>query len=136
MTFADGLYGELLERGIQYFLPDTEWSARGPVESNDPLALKLTQKPGTMSVEWLGQRHELRSRSGDFTDSQARMARRVGNVLQARHQILVDGQRAVENFDLFRGVPEDRYVSAYLDPQPLPQWGDAHRCGRSNYRRN
>ena len=118
MLFADGLYGELLERGIQYFLPEIGWSAREAVESLNSVELKIEQHPDRLCVEWLGQRHQLRLASGAFTDSQVRMVRRIGNVLQARYQILMDGQRAVQNFYLFRGLPEDRYVSAYLDPGP------------------
>lgn len=118
MTFADGLYGELLERGIRYFLPATEWAAREQVPSADPGVLTISESPDRLLLEWLGQRHQVRNCSGAFTESQVRMVRRIGSVLLARYQLLTDGQRAVENFHLFRGSPEDRYVSGYLNPGP------------------
>lgn len=129
ISFADGLYGELLERGIRYFLPEAEWTVRENAASSDPLVLKLSREPEALCLEWLGERHRLRSTSGPFTDSQVRIVRRVGDVLQARYQILMDGQRAVENFHLFRGLPEDRYVSAYLDPGPYKSGGSLAAAG-------
>jgi len=127
VTFADGLYGELLERGVSYFVPESDWGAREPYASAAPERLRLEEGPACVRFEWLGYRRELR---GSFTESQLRMLRRIGSVLQARYELLMDSERAVENFHLFRGLPEDRYVSAYLDPGPyhnldsLTQVGD------------
>jgi hypothetical protein len=115
MTFADGLYRELLERGVHYFVPQSEWGAREPFVAALPDRLRIEEKPDGVCFEWLGYRRVLR---GLFTESQLRMLRRIGNVLQARYDLLMDSARAVENFHLFRGLPEDRYVSAYLDPGP------------------
>jgi hypothetical protein len=39
-------------------------------------------------------------------------------VLSLRYQMLVDSAVAAERIDMFRGLPEDRFVSAYLDPAP------------------
>ena len=119
MTFADGLYGELLEGGIRYFLPDSEWMPRVARESSDPGLLRFEEAPGRLALDWLGERHELVNPGQRlFTEEQVRMVRRIGDVLQARYRLLTDGARAVENFHLFRGLPEDRYVSAYLNPAP------------------
>ncbi len=118
MTFADGLYGELLERGVHYFFPDSLWGDREVSTSSTPEVLSIREEKSTLVFEWLAQARTLRSSTGRFTESQVRMVRRIGSVLQARFNLLMDSARAVENFNLFRGLPEDRYVSAYLDGGP------------------
>lgn len=119
MTFADGLYGELLERGIRYFLPETDWVREAETEEAvSPRLVAERRGDGRLSVAWLGERHTLLSRAGTFSEAQMRMVRRIGNVLEARYQLLSDAPKAVENFHLFRGLPEDRFVSAFLDPAP------------------
>jgi len=130
VTFADGLYGELLERGVQYFLPESHWEERGTGDSATPEILSILEEGKALRFKWLGWSRGLRSGSNEFTESQLRMVRRIGSVLQARYHLLMDSARAVENFHLFRGLPEDRYVSAYLDDAPyrsveaLTRWGD------------
>ena len=36
----------------------------------------------------------------------------------ARYQLLTNEELAAQSFQLFRGLPEDRFVSAFLDPTP------------------
>ncbi len=118
MTFADGLYSELLERGIRYFLPDTKWGEREECPSETPGVLRIEVQLRRVKFNWLGYCRELQNGGSGFTEAQLRMVRRIGSVLQARYDLLMDPARSVENFHLFRGLPEDRYVSAYLDPGP------------------
>jgi hypothetical protein len=39
-------------------------------------------------------------------------------VLSARYQLITNQALAAQSFQLFRGLPEDRFVSAFLDPSP------------------
>jgi len=118
VTFANRLYGELLEQGVHYFLPDSHWDEREVSALATSEVLSIREERSMLRFDWLGQSRGLRSGSGHFTESQVRMVRQIGSVLQARYHLLMDSTRAVENFHLFRGLPEDRYVSAYLDGGP------------------
>jgi hypothetical protein len=53
-----------------------------------------------------------------FTDDERKLIYAIGRVLTARYQALFNPDIAARNFHLFRGLPEDRYVSAFLDPAP------------------
>ena len=121
--FIDALYGELLARGIEYFFPGSRLAPIGTTRPSRP-ALVCRQTPDdTFELDWLGVRYVLRTGT-PFTESQSRLLHSIGRVLSVRYQLLSNPALAAENLHLFRGLPEDRFVSAFLDPSP---WRDVEQ---------
>ena len=117
-SFLDALYVNLLQRGVQYFLPSVRLEPLGPSESHSHLIQYENGPDGLAIVEWLGVRHALIREGRKLTDDERKLLKSVGRVLSARYRFLFDRALASQALDLFRGVPEDRYVSAFLDPFP------------------
>ena len=121
--FIDGLYGKLIEGGIEYFFPTAVLQSleRDPRISQQ----SLTQEPGDTSVvmDWLGSRYLL-TREEPFSESEIKLINSIGAVLDSRYRMILDTDRVEQRFELFRGLPEDRYVSAFLDGAPYkgPVW--------------
>ena len=67
--------------------------------------------------EWMGSGYTLTA-SSKLSDHERRLLRSIGMVLSARYQLLTNEELAAQSFQLFRGLPEDRFVSAFLDPTP------------------
>ena len=114
----DALYREVFERGVRYCLPSATLHRTGAVE---PSASHLTITPrddGAVDLEWLGVAYRLDQPDHSPTDNEGKLLRSIGRVLSARYRALLDSAVAAEGIDLFRGLPEDRFVSAYLDPAP------------------
>jgi hypothetical protein len=115
--FLDGLYGKLVENGIGYFFPSARLEAirTGPSEGMQ----RITQNPdsSTLSLNWLGSQYVLKN-SKPFSDSELRLLKSIGAVLDSRYRMLFDATLVEQQFDLFRGLPEDRFVSAYVDSRP------------------
>jgi hypothetical protein len=120
--FIDGLYGKLVEGGISYFFPSATFASleRAPHQDQAP----ITQQSGGTSVilNWLGSRYSL-TREEPFSDSELKLLGSIGAVLDARYQMIVDTTHVEQRFELFRGLPEDRYVSAYIDGAPYAEAG-------------
>src|SRR6266403_839701 len=93
--FIDGLYGKLVEGGISYFFPSAK-------------------------LNWLGSRYSL-TRNEPFSDAELKLLTGVDAVLDSRYRMIVDVTRVEQRFELFRGLPEDRYVCAYIDGPPYAQ---------------
>lgn len=53
-----------------------------------------------------------------FSDAELKLLTSIGAVLGSRYQMIVDTTRVEQRFELFRGLAEDRYVSAYIDGAP------------------
>jgi hypothetical protein len=115
--FIDGLYGKLIEGGIGYFFPSAQLQpietgleavGRGAFETSDRTSLILS---------WLGSRYSLR-RAEAFSDEELKLLKSIGAVLDSRYRMIADSDRVEQRFELFRGLPEDRYVSAYVDGDP------------------
>jgi hypothetical protein len=116
--FVDSLYGELLERGVRYFFPTGRFSVLGPIPLSRPVFTYHAQQDTGLELEWLRSRYAL-SRSGKpFTTHEERLLKSIGSVLSTRYHLLFDTELAAQSFHLFHGLPEDRYVSAFLDPAP------------------
>src|SRR5438128_70524 len=115
--FLDGLYGKLVENGIGYFFPSARLEAirTGPSEGMQ----RITQNPdsSTLSLDWLGSQYVLKN-SKPFSDSELKLLKSIGAVLDSRYRMLFDATLVEQQFDLFRGLPEDRFVSAYVDSRP------------------
>lgn len=124
--FGGELYAELLAQALSYFFPDgklVEMSAPGAswnlrVSASDPDG----EDTAEVQIEWLGQRHRFLNGKARFTQSEFRLIRNIGRVLSARYEALFDRDLAARNFHLFRGLPEDRHVSAFLDPTRYADW--------------
>jgi hypothetical protein len=126
--FIDGLYGKFIERGIGYFFPSVNLQSLGrdPRPSQDVIA---QENDGTSVVlNWLGSRYSL-TRDEPFSESEIKLLRSIGAVLDSRYRMIVDATRVEQRFELFRGLPEDRYVSAYIDGAPYqePVWKEPDR---------
>jgi hypothetical protein len=115
--FLDGLYGKLVENGIGYFFPSARLEAirTGPNEGTQ----RITQNPdsSTLSLNWLGSQYVLKN-GKPFSDSELKLLKSIGAVLDSRYRMLFDATLVEQQFDLFRGLPEDRFVSAYVDSRP------------------
>jgi hypothetical protein len=116
-VFIDGLYGKLVEGGINYFFPSAtlqtieaglEPAACGMTESSDQTSLVLS---------WLGSRYSL-TRNDAFSTQELKLLKGIGVVLDSRYRMIADTDRTEKRFELFRGLPEDRYVSASIDGAP------------------
>lgn len=119
----DGLYEKLIEGGVGYFFPSVrfEWRDRDSVSSQDPMIVGSDHK--RLTTNWLGGTCLL-TRDAPFSDSEIKLLNSIGAVLGARYRMIRDADRVEQRFELFRGLPEDRYVSAYIDGAPYsePVW--------------
>ncbi len=98
------VYEAFLERGLKYFFPHATLT---------PLAADAHADTSALNLSWLGSRFAYRNNVA-FTEHDLRMIDSVSAVLTARYHMLRDGDP--DGFaDRFAGLPEDRYVSAFLD---------------------
>jgi hypothetical protein len=127
-VFIDGLYGKFIERGIGYFFPSVNLQSLG--RDPHPGQDVIVQENGGTSVvlNWLGSRYSL-TRDEPFSESEIKLLSSIGTVLDSRYRMIVDANHVEQRFELFRGLPEDRYVSAYIDGAPYkePVWKEPDR---------
>ncbi|MGI8989605.1 MAG: hypothetical protein ACR2I2_08485 [Bryobacteraceae bacterium] len=115
---VDSLYSDFFERGLRYFLPGCRLELTGPAPIKRP-TLDLQARPeGTLEVDWFGQRYLLRAAQHTFTEDQIRLVGAIASVLSARYRSIFNAASAATTLQMFRGLPEDRFVSAFLDPHP------------------
>ena len=119
----DGLYETLIEGGLGYFFPSAKFESLGRASGSalEPIALEADLSSVTLNL--LGVRCSLR-RDEPFSDAELRLLTSIEAVLDARYRMITDADRVEQRFELFRGLPEDRYVSAYIDVAPYnePVW--------------
>ena len=113
----DGLYEKLIEGGIGYFFPAAKFESlgRAPGSAQEPIVLEVDDL--TVTVNLLGVRCSLK-RDEPFSEAELRLLASIGAVLGARYRMITDANRVEQRFELFRGLPEDRYVSAFIDLAP------------------
>src|SRR5438445_13576356 len=118
--FIDGLYGKLVEGGIGYFFPSVnfEFLESEPGAGDD--RIMQTSAGTSLVLNWLGSRYSL-TRDEPFSDAELKLLTRIGAVLDYRYMMIVDTTRVEQRFELFRGLPEDRYVSGYIDGAPYAE---------------
>jgi hypothetical protein len=109
----NGLYQELLRRGVQYFLPSSQLAVVGHVPERTPQII-FQASHGGLSFDWLGTRYVLTNHR-ELSDHQQRMVRSIAKFLSTRHQLLFDRAAAAQNMPIFGGLTEDRYVSTFLE---------------------
>ena len=113
--FIDRYYEELLKRGIQYFLPSSELTNVGRTEERKP-QLHSYVRIGGADLEWLGAKYSLVNQGKDFTEHEHKLLKSIGKVLSTRYQLLFDAEVVARSSEIFSGLPEDHYVSGFLDP--------------------
>jgi hypothetical protein len=111
----DVVHKQLLGQGLQYFMPAARISVVGQAREVDPVIVFHRSPPGTLEFDWLGNRYLVESGQPSLTDDQMRMVKSIGHVLSMRYQLAFDPALWAEGTHLFRGIPEDRYISAFLD---------------------
>lgn len=114
----DALYREVFEGGVRRCLPEVALCPTGRVDPSEARLSAATLDTGVVALTWLGVGYELRHPDRPLTGNEIRLLHGIGRVLSARYRVLLDSAIAGEGLDLFRGVPEDRFVSATLDPGP------------------
>jgi hypothetical protein len=110
----DGLYQQLLKRGIQYFLPSSRIEIAGPAREFAPQIIFHETSENNLSFEWLGTRYALTVHR-ELTDHEQKMLRSIGRFLSTRHELLLGRENTARNMSIFGGLTEDRYVSTFLD---------------------
>ena len=118
--FIDGLYGKLVEGGIGYFFPSAKFELLDPALDAGDCKIMPTSDGSLLSLNWLGSQYSL-TRDEPFSEAELKLLTSIGAVLDFRYRMIVDVNRAEQRFELFRGLPEDRYVSAYIDGAPYAQ---------------
>jgi hypothetical protein len=127
----DALYREFFERGVHYGLPDTHLRRTGSCKTVAQ-AVVVRRQNGGFDLSWLGSTYELHRDRLPLSDNEMKLLRTIGDVLSARYRVLLNPVAAAERLDLFRGMPEDRYVSAFLEPGP---YADGWVAGADRSRR-
>src|SRR5947209_5662432 len=116
LPFVDRLFAEQLARGIAYFFTSSDLEVLGPVEPSVPELNYRERGPRVLEFNCLGSRYALSKNDADFTDAEKRLLKAIGRVVAVRYEVVFDADIAAQSAHLFRGVPEDRYVSAFLAP--------------------
>jgi len=110
----DGLYQQLVQRGVKYFLPTSHLETVGRAQESTPeVVFHTTSEPG-LKFDWLGSTYALTNHK-DFSDHEQKMVRSIGRFLSTRYELLFDSENTAGNMPIFGGLTEDRYVSAFLD---------------------
>ena len=112
----NGLYDQLLRRGVQYFLPSSRLEFAERVRKSTQEFVFHPTSQTELRFEWLGMRYVLTNYKG-FSDHEQRMVRSIGEFLSTRYQLLFDSDTGARNMPIFGGLTEDRYVSTFLEPR-------------------
>jgi hypothetical protein len=118
--FIDGLYGKLIEGGVGYFFPSAQFDLLEPDLDPGEHRIARTSVGTSLILNWLGSRYSL-ARDEPFSEAELKLLTSIGAVLDSRYRMIVDATQVEQRFELFRGLPEDRYVSAYIDGAPYAQ---------------
>ena len=111
------LYEEFFERGLQYFFPFATFKPIGSSADVNEDVIDGNAETSVLSLAWLGSRYAFQNNM-PFTEHDLRMLESVSAVLNTRYRMLRDADRNGLDVERFWGLPEDRYVSAFLDPRP------------------
>jgi len=117
LRFVSRLYRGLLENGIRYFFPDATLQHITDRPLDMPDLLGEFASGGELEFQWAGNGYVLTA-SSRLSEQEQHLIRSIGMVLSARYELLTNEVLAAQSFNLFRGLPEDRFVSAFLDPAP------------------
>jgi len=126
---VNALYGEFFERGVRHFFPSCKIQALGHPNANPPEFTFHPRPDGRLEVQWGGLEYAVQYDGRSLTADEVRLVAAISNVLAARYRSLFNAGSGATSFGLFRGLPEDHFVSAYLDPTPYLE-ADAIPSGR------
>src|SRR5713226_3006404 len=115
--FLDGLYEELLESSLSYFFPSGQIRRLAATETASTVLRFANSGTREVQFDWMGCRYSLLLQHA-LAEHEYRLLKSIGTVLSTRYELVSSQSWAVRSTQLFRGVPEDRYVSAFLDPSP------------------
>jgi len=119
--FVDALYREFLARGIEYFFPDAKLEVLGTAAERGSLPPGGQARAGELEIDAFGFRYRLSTEGRAFSTEEARLLDSILRVLSARYRVLFDAALAAQRLHLFLGLPEDRYVAAFLDARPYAE---------------
>lgn len=133
-AFAAGaLYDSLLQSALKRFLSRAtlEVESAPSASADGRLAMDPSDDPCEIVVRWFGTRHILHvPREQPFTAHELRVARAIGEVLEARYTAIFDPAVLAARADLFQGLIEDRYVAAFLEGRPYHATAERTRADR------
>ena len=118
--FIDGLYRKLIEAGIGYFFPSATFDLLDPDPDAGDQRMMQTSRATSLVLNWLGSGYSLKC-DEPFSESELSWSPVSGRSLDFRYRMIVDATRVEQRFELFRGLPEDRHVSAFVDGAPYAQ---------------
>jgi len=110
----DALYEQLFRRGVQYFLPFSHLEIVGRARGSTPEIIFHRMTGGGLNFEWLGNRYAL-TNGRKFSDHEQTMLRSIVCFLSRRYKLLFNSDIVARNLTIFAELPEDHYVSAFLD---------------------
>src|SRR6266851_890893 len=116
---VNALYGEFFERGVRHFFPSSNIEALGRPNSSPPVFTFHPRPDGRLEVQWGGLEYAVHHEGRSLSADEVRLVAAISNVLAARYRSLFNPNVTATSFGLFRGIPEDHYVSAFLDPTPF-----------------
>jgi hypothetical protein len=114
--FVDTLYHEFLARGIAHMFPGSRLDTFGPAPTIEALLARGSSSEEGLDFDWLGARYRLSADRRPLSTERVKLLDSIGHVLAARYRLLGNQAAAVQRLHLFNGLPENRYVSAFLDP--------------------
>ena len=115
---VSALYDRLLQSALRRFFERAvlETTAVPSASSVGRLFVEATGDPSVLALKWFGARHELRAPHGrPFSEHEVRLAKSIGQVLEARYSAIFEPRLMVDHADLFQGTIDDRYIGAFLD---------------------
>jgi hypothetical protein len=115
---VNALYGEFFERGVRHFFPSSNMDVLGRANSSPPVFTFHPRPDGRLEVQWGGLGYAVHHNGRSLSQDEVRLVGAISNVLAARYRSLFNADANATSFGLFRGIPEDHYVSAYLDATP------------------
>jgi hypothetical protein len=117
-VIAQALYAEFFQRALRYFFAESELIVEGPAAETEPELRFETKTDGTIGLEWMGARYLLARGERPFTENQMRLMGAIGAVLSARYRSIFRAESGAATTRMFEGLPEDRFVSAFLRLKP------------------
>jgi hypothetical protein len=118
LEFVHALYRDFFVRGVRYFFPDAWLHETGEAAEVTSSLNFFSLTDGTLRLEWLGLQYHLVSRDNVFSEDELRLLGAMGGVLSARYRGIFFPGSSPYASQLFEGLAEDRYVSAFLDHHP------------------
>jgi len=115
---VNALYGQFFESGVRHFFPSCNIEALGQPNSSPPEFAFHPRADGRLTVQWGGLEYAVHQDGRSLSQDEVRLVAAISNVLAARYRSLFNAGSGVTSFGLFSGMPEDHYVSAYLDAAP------------------